>query len=137
MKNIPTEMIEKLKTYDRKSDLSRVTGIDDGEEETVLDLTVKKGMKNGWFGNINLGAGTKHRYSTRFNVNRFNDNFQATILGGANNVADQGFGGGGGRWGGWGGGLRTSKEIGANFATDNPKLESGGSIRYRYDGNDN
>ena len=137
MKNIPTEMIDKLKTYDRKSDLSRVTGIDDGEEETVLDLTVKKGMKNGWFGNINLGAGTKHRYATRFNVNRFNDDFQATLLGSANNVADQGFGGGGGRWGGWGGGLRTSKEIGANYATDKPKLESGGSIRYRYDGNDN
>ena len=137
MKNIPTEMIEKLKTYDRKSDLARVTGIDDGEEETVLDLTVKKGMKNGWFGNINLGVGTKHRYAERFNVNRFNDNFQATLLGSANNVADTGYGGGGGRWGGWGGGLRTSKEIGANYASDSPKLESGGSIRYRYDGNDN
>ncbi len=137
MKNIPTEMIDKLKTYDRKSDLSRVTGIDDGEEETVLDLTVKKGMKNGWFGNVNLGVGTKDRYAERFTVNRFNDDFQATLLGGANNIADQGFGGGGGRWGGWGGGLRTSKEIGANYATDKPKLESGGSIRYRYDGNDN
>ena len=137
MKNIPTEMIEKLKTYDRKSDLARVTGIDDGEEETVLDLTVKKGMKNGWFGNINLGVGTQHRYAERFNVNRFNDNFQATLLGSANNVADTGYGGGGGRWGGWGGGLRTSKEIGANYASDSPKLESGGSIRYRYDGNDN
>ena len=137
MKNIPTEMIEKLKTYDRKSDLARVTGIDDGEEETVLDLTVKKGMKNGWFGNVNLGIGTKDRYAERFNVNRFNDDFQATLLGSANNIADQGYGGGGGRWGGWGGGLRTSKEIGANYATDKPKLESGGSIRYRYDGSDN
>ena len=137
MKNIPTEMIDNLKTYDRKSDLSRVTGIDDGEEETVLDLTVKKGMKNGWFGNLNLGIGTKKRYSERFNVNRFNDDFQATFLGGANNVADMGFGGGGGRWGGWGGGLRNSKEIGANFATDKPKLETGGSLRYRYDGSDN
>ena len=37
-------MIEKLKTYEKKSDLARITGIDDGEEETVLDLTVKKGM---------------------------------------------------------------------------------------------
>lgn len=136
MKNIPTEMIEKLKTYDRKSDLSRVTGIDDGEKETVLDLTVKKGMKNGWFGNVNLGAGTEKRYAERFNVNRFNDDFQATVLGGANNVADMGYGGGGGRWGGWGGGLRNSKDVGANFATDKPKLETGGSVRYRYDGSD-
>lgn len=137
MKNIPTEMIDKLKTYNRKSDLSRVSGIDDGEEETVLDLEVKKGMKNGWFGNVNLGMGTEKRYAERFNVNRFKDDAQVTFLGGANNVSDMGFGGGGGRWGGWGQeGLRNSKEVGANFATDKPKLETGGSVRYRYNGND-
>ena len=137
MKNIPTEMIDNLKTYDRKSDLARVTGIDDGEEETVLDLTVKKGMKNGWFGNVNLGAGTKHRYAERMNVNRFNNDFQASVIGSANNVSDMGFGGGGGRWG-WGRqGLRSSKEVGGNFATAKPKLETGGSIRFRYDGSDN
>ena len=136
MKNIPTEMIDKLKTYERKSDMARVTGIDDGEEETVLDLTVKKGMKNGWYGNVSLGAGTKHRYNNRFNVNHFKDDFQVSVLGGANNVGDMGFGGGGGRWG-WGQqGLKSSKEIGANFATAKPKLETGGSIRYRYDGGD-
>lgn len=137
MKNIPTEMIEKLKTYERKSDLARVTGIDDGEEETVLDLTVKKGMNNGWFGNLNLGAGTQHRYAERFMVNRFRDNSNITMFGNANNVADRGYGGGGGRWGGYGGGLRSNKELGASFATENDKLETGGSIRYRYNGNDN
>ena len=47
-------MIEKLKTYDKKSDLARITGIDDGEEETVLDLTIKKGMNQGWFGNADV-----------------------------------------------------------------------------------
>ena len=40
LKNLPVDMVDKLKTYDKKSDLARVTGIDDGEEETVLDLTV-------------------------------------------------------------------------------------------------
>ena len=94
-------------------------------------------MKNGWYGNVNLGAGTKNRYAERFNVNHFKEDFQATLLGSANNVADMGFGGGGGRWG-WGNqGLRSSKEAGGNFATAKPKLETGGSVRYRYDGSDN
>ncbi len=53
LKNIPTDIIDKVKSYERKSDMARVTGIDDGEDETVLDLTVKKGMNNGWFGNVN------------------------------------------------------------------------------------
>lgn len=42
MKNIPTEIVDKVKAYDKQSDLARITGIDDGEEETVLDLSIKK-----------------------------------------------------------------------------------------------
>lgn len=136
MKNLPSDMIERIKTYERQSDLARVTGINDGEEETVIDLTVKKGMMNGWYGNMNLGAGTQNRYAERFTVNRFKDNFQATLLGGTNNVADMDFGGGGGRWGGWGG-LRKGNDFGGNYATASDKLETGGSIRYRYDGSNN
>lgn len=138
LKNIPTEMIEKVKAYDRKSDLARVTGIDDGEEETVLDLSVKKEMKQGWVGEADLSLGTESRYSEKLNVNRFTDKFQLSVIGSANNVGDRGFGGGGGR-GGWGGnsnGLRASKEIGVNFSTFSDKLETGGSLRYRYNGTD-
>lgn len=35
-------MIDKLQVIDRKSDLARLTGVDDGEEETVINLTVKR-----------------------------------------------------------------------------------------------
>ena len=44
MKNLPAEIVDKVKAYDKQSDFSRITGIDDGEEETVLDLTIKKGF---------------------------------------------------------------------------------------------
>ena len=33
LKNLPTSIIDKIKAYDEKSDLAKVTGIDDGEEE--------------------------------------------------------------------------------------------------------
>ena len=42
-KNLPVDIIEKLQVVDRKSDLARLTGVDDGEEETVINLTIKKG----------------------------------------------------------------------------------------------
>ena len=32
MKNLPTSIVQTIKAYDQKSDLSRVTGIDDGNE---------------------------------------------------------------------------------------------------------
>ena len=39
--------------------------LDDGEEEAVLDLTVKKGMKKGWIGNLIAGYGSQERYEGR------------------------------------------------------------------------
>lgn len=81
-KNIPASMINKLQVIDRKSDLARLTGVDDGEDETVINLTVKKGMNNGWFGNATAGYGTQDRYTGNFVVNYFSDGNQFTLLGG-------------------------------------------------------
>lgn len=137
LKNLPVDMIEKLKTYDKKSDLARITGIDDGEEETVLDLTVKKGMNQGWFGNADVAGGTEDRYMGRFMLNRFVDKTQVSVVGSANNVNDQGFSGGGGppRWR-RNNGLTATKMLGVNFATQTDKLELGGSARYNYQDGD-
>ena len=133
LKNLPVEMIDKLKTYDKQSDLARITGIDDGEEETVLDLTVKKGMNRGWFGNADAAVGTEDRYAARLNVNHFVDKTQVTVIGSTNNVNNQGFSGGGGgpRWR-RNNGLNAPKELGISFATENKKIELGGSAQYNY-----
>lgn len=137
LKNLPVDMIEKLKTYDKKSDLARITGIDDGEEETVLDLTVKKGMNQGWFGNVDVAGGTEKRYMGRAMVNYFYDKTQVSLIAGTNNVNDQGFsaGGGGPRWR-RNNGLTAKKMIGINFATQTDKIELGGSARYNYSDGD-
>lgn len=132
MKNLPSKLIKKLKSYDKKSDYSRITGIDDGEEETVLDLSVKKGMKDGWVGNFDAAYGTEDRYSVKANVNRFMDNKFLSVIGSRNNTNDFG-----GRWGGGGNGITTSTMGGATFAWENGKpeysaglLKMGGNVRY-------
>ena len=124
MKNLPTEIVDKVKMYDRKSDLTRITGIDDGEEETVLDLSIKKGMKKGWFGNVDVAAGTEERHSEKLNVNRFTDKRQMSLIGSYNNVNDNGFSGRGG------GGETKSGMGGFNFALDLNKFEVGGNVRF-------
>lgn len=133
MKNLPVNIIDKIRAYDKKSDMARVTGIDDGEEETVLDLSVKPGMNHGWLGNADVAAGTEDRYSGKLMVNRFWGDNQFTVIGSMNNVNDNGFpgGGGGGRWGGQNG-LSAVKMGGFNFATKSEKLETGGSVNFNY-----
>ena len=127
MKNIPTDMIEKIKSYERKSDMARITGIDDGEEETVLDLSVKKDMNQGWFGNITGAGGTAKRYNSRAMINRFNETTKVSLVGNARNTPN--------RWG-WSNGLRSDKSIGINFTDSRKKLDSEGSVMYRYNGSD-
>lgn len=91
LKNLPVEMVEKLKAYERQSDLARLTGIDDGEEEMILDLSVKKNMKQGWMENFMGGVGSKDRYELANTLNRFRSNSQLTVIGNLNNTNNQGF----------------------------------------------
>ncbi|MCF0160242.1 MAG: TonB-dependent receptor, partial [Bacteroidaceae bacterium] len=137
MKNLTVDMVDKIKAYDKKSDQARVTGIDDGEEEAVIDLTMKKGQNQGIFANLTGGIGTKGRWMGQGNVNRFNDHNQFSIMANLNNTNDMGFPGGGGgfRMGG-NNGLTTRKMFGGNFAMETSKLEMGGSLRYSYSKND-
>ena len=143
MKNLPTNMVEKIKAYDRQSDYTRMTGIDDGEEETVIDLSVKPEMKKGWLANVDGAYGTEDRYAGRFMGNRFTDKLRLTVLGGANNVNDRGFSGG--FRGGWGSGngLVATKEAGLDFTWENGKREEeagrlsiGGDVRYNHRSSD-
>ena len=139
LKNLPTNIIDKIKAYDQKSDLARVTGIDDGEEETVLDFGVKRGMNKGLISNIDLGLGTKDRYSTRLMAGYFNDRNRLMFFGSANNTNDMGFPGGGGR-GGWGPGrqgLNASKMVGINYNYENKnKLQMDASLRWNHSDGD-
>lgn len=133
MKNLPTNMVDKIKAYDRQSDYTRMTGIDDGEEETVLDLSVKKGMNQGWFGNVDVGYGTEERYTGKLMLNRFTDKLRLTTVGSANNINDRGHGNG----------LVSSKMAGLDFNWENGKrereagmLKMGGNVRYSHNGTD-
>lgn len=138
LKNLPTSIVDNIKAYDKQSDLARVTGIDDGEEETVLDFGVKKGMNKGMFSNIDLGIGTKHRYAERGMASYFNDKFKLMGFASANNVNDMGFGGG--PRGGFGSprqGLNATKMVGINMNYDNSKtLNWDASLRWNHSNSD-
>lgn len=137
MKNIPTSIIEKVKAYEEKSDLAKVTGIDDGEEETVLDFGIKKGMNKGVFGNIDLSVGTHSRYSEKVMGAGFYDKLRIMGFGNANNVNDMGFPGGGGRFGGSPQGLNSKKMVGVNVNyEDKNKLKLDGSVRWNHSNGD-
>lgn len=139
LKNLPTSIVDRIKAYDEKSDLARITGIDDGEEQTVLDFGLKRGMNKGFFSNIDLGIGTHGRYAERVMAAYFKDKYRIMFFGSANNTNDMGFPGGGGRGGGRGNrqGLNSSKMVGLNFNyEDTGKLKTDASVRWNHTNGD-
>ena len=137
-KNLPVNIIRRIKTYQRQSDLARITGIDDGEEETVMDLEIKPNMRNGWLHNIDGGIGkpvgkndygewVKYLYSGRYTLNRFQANTQFSVNANTQNS-------------GRGNGVGYNHQLGVNFSKNigepYPRrrnefpLVLGGNIRY-------
>lgn len=139
-KNLPSNMVEKVQVVDRKSETARLTGVDDGEDETVINLTVKKDMNNGWFGNVSAGYGTDSRYQGNFNVNWFKNGNQISIIGGGNNINESGFTDQGrGRFRDFGGnnGINSTQQLGINFNVGNEeKFRVGGNVLYTHSDRD-
>ena len=137
MKNIPTSIINKVKAYDQKSDLARVTGIDDGDEQTVLDFGIKPGMNKGFMANVDVGVGTKDRYSSRAFGGYMKNDLKIFGMGNANNVNDMGFGGRGGGFGRGRNGLNATKMAGVNVNYEKKdKIKVDGSARWNHSDGD-
>ena len=137
MKNLPTNIIDKIKAYDQQSDLARISGIDDGEEQTVLDFGIKPGMNRGFMTNNDVGLGTRKRYSGRTFNGLMKEDMTLMLMASANNVNDMGFGGGGGRFGMGRQGLTATKMVGVNLNYEKKnKLTLDGSIRWNHSDGD-
>ncbi len=145
-KNLTADIVDKVQVIEKKSDMAILTGIDDGEEETIINLTIKKGMKKGWMGNVTsgLGALTQEnkdndvRYTENIMVNRFLENDQISFIANANNVNNQGSSDRGnnvrsGRSRSGRSGITNSNTFGVNTAKIvNDKIKFGGNISYNY-----
>ena len=131
LKNIPVNIIQNMKFYDQQSDQARITGIEDGEKETVIDFTIKKGMNRGYMTNLDLAGGTEHRYASRGMGSSFTDKTRFVILGNFNNKDENA---------GWWNrrGLNARKMLGTNLNYDDgEKLKLDASIRWNHRDGDN
>lgn len=149
-KNLNADMIDKIQVIEKQSDLAILTGVEDDDPETVINITIKKGMKDGWVGNLNGGIGNlmkplsvdQSRYMLNGNVNKFNDNNQFSIIGNANNINEKGSSN---RENDVsmrqnlvkGGGITSSNVFGLNMTnTVNNKLKVRGNVSYNYGDNE-
>jgi len=125
IKNIPASIMEKLQVIDDKSELSKLTGVDDGEENIAINITIQKDKKRGWLVSNNLGGGQELNGSEgnlmRYTVNSFAARLvgetQLGVVANGNNINGMTVGGGGSTMGSGKPGLNSSLSVGINFSS--------------------
>jgi hypothetical protein len=138
MKNLPSYVIDQVKAYDEKSDLSKMTGLDDGNDDFVLEFVTKRSARKGLQANPDIGYGTDGRYGIRLTAMKPFGAMRYTFMGNANNVNDRNFSGRGGRGRGNGQGQRETKTAALDVSYENNKnLKVSGRVTWTHGDADN
>ena len=91
LRNIPSEIVEKIQVFDQLSEQSKFTGFDDGNTTKTINIVTKIGIKDGTFGKFVSGANTDSKYKLNGNYNLFSEDTRLSLLGQGNNINEQNF----------------------------------------------
>ncbi|MBL7738356.1 MAG: outer membrane beta-barrel protein [Chitinophagaceae bacterium] len=91
LRNLPSDIVDKIQVFDRLSDQAQFTGFDDGNSQKAINIVTKSGIKNGQFGRVYAGAGTNERYAGGGNVSFFKGDRRISLVGNFNNINQQNF----------------------------------------------
>lgn len=91
LKNLLSEVVDKIQVFDRLSDQAQLTGFDDGNSVKAINVVTKSGIKNGQFGRVYAGYGTHDRYNAGGNVSFFKGDRRLSFVGNFNNINQQNF----------------------------------------------
>ena len=90
LQNLSADAIFSVEIIDESSDDTRVSGVQDGEKNKIINLVLKEGKKFGYFGKAGVGLGTNDRYRTNVDLNSFTNNTQVAVFGNLNNINNTG-----------------------------------------------
>ena len=154
LKNLPAQVVDKVKVIDKVSDAEQFSGVAT-DREKVMDLEFKKEFQQGWFGNAKAGAGSTlagdrkdemvdnrgFLYNGNVMVSGYSEKDQLVVIGNAYNapMSEDGLvmvvfiDEDGERSSSASGGIQTYRQMGVNYNTTRIKgLESTGMASYSH-----
>ncbi|KLT64922.1 outer membrane beta-barrel protein [Pedobacter sp. BMA] len=90
-KNLPANIIDKVQVVDDKQAKRRNPDLVAAEIPQVINLKLKRAIKQGAFGKLYAGGGLRQLYQAGGLMNFFRDTTQVSILGYGNNINQPGF----------------------------------------------
>ncbi|HSR37876.1 MAG TPA: carboxypeptidase regulatory-like domain-containing protein, partial [Phnomibacter sp.] len=109
-RNLQAMAVKEVQVFDKKSEQSTFTGVDDGQTQKTINLKLKDEFKKGYFGKVKLGGGLPSRWENQAMVNAFKDKRKLSVYGIMSNTNNNALG-----WteeNQFGGNMNTNMEVG-------------------------
>ncbi|CAL2108537.1 CarboxypepD_reg-like domain-containing protein [Tenacibaculum sp. 190524A02b] len=88
-KNIPADAVDKIEVLKNHSEVSQLSSVTDNEDNVVINLKLKEGKKNFWFGEVEGGSGIgmlEERYTFNPKLFYYSPKYSLNIITDINNV---------------------------------------------------
>ncbi|WBX76057.1 TonB-dependent receptor [Tenacibaculum ovolyticum] len=93
-KNIPADAIDKIQVLKNHSEVSQMSSVTDNEDNIVINIKLKEGKKNFWFGEVTAGLGvgmTNSRYIVTPKLFYYNPRYSVNIITDINDIGEVSF----------------------------------------------
>ena len=89
-KNIPADALSKIEVLKNYNEVSQMRGLGNDEDNIAINIKLKEGKKNFWFGDIEggLGSGDKTRYLGSSKLFYYSPDTSVNLIGKSNNTGD-------------------------------------------------
>lgn len=90
-KNIPADALDKIQILRNYNEVSNLKGLDNNEENIAINIKLKEGKKNFWFGDITAGIGVGHeeeRYIINPKLFFYSPKYSLNIIANKNNIGE-------------------------------------------------
>lgn len=91
VKNIPADAIDKVQVLRNYNEISALKGLENNEENVAMNIKLKKGKKNFWFGDVTAGIGVGHdesRYIANPKLFYYSPEYSINLIGNFNNIGE-------------------------------------------------
>lgn len=90
IKNIPANAVDKVQVLRDFNDIGPLSSVN-GRDDLALNITLKEGEKNLWFGDVLIGSGPEDRYRAHPNLFYYSPKLNINFIGDLNNIGEQAF----------------------------------------------
>lgn len=90
-KNIPADALDKIQVLRNYNEVTNLKGLENNEENVAINIKLKAGMKNFWFGDVTAGIGVAHqedRHLLNPKLFYYNPKYSVNAIGNFNNIGE-------------------------------------------------